>query len=46
MMMMVNLSSSSEALEDVKRELIALGGKLNVSISQLHERVFSAMHRI
>jgi ACT domain-containing protein len=46
MMMMVNLSSSSQALEDVKRELIDLGGKLNVSISLMHEKVFSAMHRI
>ena len=46
MMMMVNLSSSSLALEEVKRELTALGETLNVSISLMHERVFSAMHRI
>ena len=46
MMMMVNLSSSSKALEEVKRELADLGETLNVSISLMHEKVFSAMHRI
>jgi len=46
MMMMVNLSSCSQALEDVKRELTVLGETLNVSISLMHEKVFSAMHRI
>jgi ACT domain-containing protein len=46
MMMMVNLSSSAPALEEVKRELSALGDTLNVSISLMHEKVFSAMHRI
>jgi ACT domain-containing protein len=46
MIMMVNLSSSSKALEEVKQELNSLGEKLNVSISVMHEGVFSAMHRI
>jgi len=46
MMMMVNLSSSSRALEEVKKELVSLGDTLNVSISLMHEKVFSAMHRI
>jgi ACT domain-containing protein len=46
MMMMVNLSSCSKALEEVKQELASLGDSLNVSISMMHERVFSAMHRI
>ncbi|MDR1574591.1 MAG: ACT domain-containing protein [Treponema sp.] len=46
MMMMVNLSSSVKALEDVKRELAELGETMNVSISLMHEKVFSAMHRI
>ena len=46
MMMMVNLSSCSKALEEVKKELDGLGGSLNVSISLMHEKVFSAMHRI
>ena len=46
MMMMVNLSSSSKALEEVKQELYSLGETLNVSISMLHEKVFQAMHRI
>jgi len=46
MMMMVNLNSCSKALEDVKNELSVLGDTLNVSISMMHEKVFSAMHRI
>jgi ACT domain-containing protein len=46
MMMMVDLSSSTGALEAVKKELALLGDSLNVSISVMHEKVFSAMHRI
>jgi ACT domain-containing protein len=46
MMMMVDLSSSAHALESVKAELAELGTAMNVSISVMHERVFSAMHRI
>jgi ACT domain-containing protein len=46
MVMVVDLSSSSKALEDVKRELAVLGESVNVSISLMHEKVFSAMHRI
>jgi len=46
MMMMVNLESCSKALEEVKQELTALGETLNISISLMHEKVFSAMHRV
>ncbi|MDR2304944.1 MAG: ACT domain-containing protein [Treponema sp.] len=46
MMMMVDLSSSTRALETVKQELSKMGEEMNVSISVMHERVFSAMHRI
>ena len=46
MMMSVNLASSSKALEEIKGELISLGETLNVSISLMHEKVFSAMHRV
>jgi ACT domain-containing protein len=46
MMMMVDLSSSAKVLEDVKRELSEMGEAMNVSISMMHEKVFSAMHRI
>jgi ACT domain-containing protein len=46
MMMMVDLSSSTRALEAVKQELSKMGEEMNVSISVMHERVFSAMHRI
>jgi ACT domain-containing protein len=46
MMMMVSLSNSAEPLEEIKEELAQLGKTLGVSISIMHERVFSAMHRI
>ncbi|MDR1447214.1 MAG: ACT domain-containing protein [Treponema sp.] len=46
MMMMVNLSSSASALETVKKDLDRLGETLGVSVSMMHETVFSAMHRI
>jgi len=46
MMMMADLSSSTEDLENIKRELNEMGNSMNVSISLMHEKVFSAMHRI
>jgi len=46
MMMMVSLGEKAKALEEIKKELDALGDTLNVSISLMHEKVFSAMHRI
>jgi ACT domain-containing protein len=46
MMMMADLSKSSKALDAVKTELAALGESMGVSISIMHEKVFSAMHRI
>jgi ACT domain-containing protein len=46
MMMMVDLSQSSKDLQTVKEELSELGASMSVSISVMHERVFSAMHRI
>jgi ACT domain-containing protein len=46
MMMMVDLSQSAKSLEAVKTELSGIGKDMNVSISLMHEGVFSAMHRI
>jgi ACT domain-containing protein len=46
MMMMVDLSLSAKSLETLKEELARQGGTMNVSISIMHEKVFSAMHRI
>jgi ACT domain-containing protein len=46
MMMMVDLAGGTKPLEEVKRELSALGETMGVSISLMHEAVFSAMHRI
>ncbi len=46
MMMMVNLSNSTLNMEEIKHELSELGKTMSVSISILHENVFSAMHRI
>lgn len=46
MMMMADLSKSDISIQDNKNELTALGEELGVSISMMHEQVFSAMHRI
>ncbi|MDR2483310.1 MAG: ACT domain-containing protein [Treponema sp.] len=46
MMMMADLSGGNKPLEEVKAELSQLGASMGVSISLMHERVFSAMHRI
>jgi len=46
MMMMVDLSESKKNLAALKDELASLGDTLNVSISIMNERVFSAMHRL
>ena len=46
MMMMADLSLSASPLEKVKADLSGLGETLGVSISVMHEKVFSAMHRI
>ncbi|MCL2042546.1 MAG: ACT domain-containing protein [Treponema sp.] len=46
MMMVVDLSSAVKALDDVKNELAEMGESFNVSISMMHEKVFSAMHRV
>jgi ACT domain-containing protein len=46
MMMMADISSASAPLETVKQDLGRLGESLGVSISLMHEKVFSAMHRI
>jgi ACT domain-containing protein len=46
MMMMVDLTNSDISIQSNKSELTALGEKLGVSINMMHERVFSAMHRI
>jgi ACT domain-containing protein len=46
MVMMVEFSRDSRSLEAVKAELADLSASLGVSISIMHEKVFSAMHRI
>jgi ACT domain-containing protein len=46
MVMMVDLSRSVKALEEMKAELASLEKSMEVSINIMHEKVFSAMHRI
>ncbi|MFP3089050.1 ACT domain-containing protein [Treponema sp. TIM-1] len=46
MVMMVDLSQGSVSLEKIKEELDEIGKTMKVSISIMHEQVFSAMHRI
>lgn len=45
MMMMVAIEENDN-LSFIKQELSALGEALGVSINLMHEKVFSAMHRI
>jgi len=42
----VDLTGSTISIQDNKTALTTLGDELGVSISMMHERVFSAMHRI
>lgn len=46
MMMMVDLSKSKISIAENKLGLTELGESLGVSVNMMHERVFSAMHRI
>jgi ACT domain-containing protein len=46
MMMMVDMSKGAGNPETIKEELSQMGAAMNVSISLMHEQVFSAMHRI
>jgi ACT domain-containing protein len=46
MMMVVDFSASAKTLETIKNELAEMGDSFNVSISMMHEKVFSAMHRV
>ncbi|MDR2792494.1 MAG: ACT domain-containing protein [Treponema sp.] len=46
MMMMVHLSGEQKDIENIKRGLTAIGDAMNVSISLMHEKVFSGMYRI
>ncbi|HPO02312.1 ACT domain-containing protein [Treponema zuelzerae] len=46
MMMMVDLSKATCAIQETKESLTLLGADLGVSINMMHEQVFTAMHRI
>jgi ACT domain-containing protein len=46
MLMMVDISKNIGRLDVLKQELSEVGKLMNVSISMMHEKVFSAMHRI
>jgi len=46
MMMMVDLSAATLPMEELRVALDELGEQLKVTINIMHEKVFSAMHRI
>ena len=46
MMMMVDLANASVPIEEVRTLMNTLGESLQVEINIMHEKVFSAMHRI
>lgn len=46
MMMMVDMSGSELAMDELRTSLDELGKSMGVDINVMHERVFSAMHRV
>lgn len=46
MMMMVDLQESSISIDELRSKMEELGSQLDVNISIMNEKVFSAMHRI
>lgn len=46
MMMMVDMSGSEIAMDELRTSLDELGSSMGVDINVMHERVFSAMHRV
>lgn len=46
MMMMVDMSGSELAMDELRSSLDELGNSMGVDINVMHERVFSAMHRV
>ena len=46
MMMVVDFGPGAKGLEQIKKELADMGDTFGVSISVMHEKVFSAMHRV
>ncbi|MBO5927019.1 MAG: ACT domain-containing protein [Clostridia bacterium] len=46
MIMLVQVETSTIAIEELKKELDALGNKIGVKIILQHEDIFNAMHRI
>ncbi|MFI3258106.1 MAG: ACT domain-containing protein [Spirochaetales bacterium] len=46
MMMMADIEHSLIPLDELRKKFDALGEEMNVGIHIMHEKVFSAMHRI
>jgi ACT domain-containing protein len=46
MMMMVDLEESKISIDELRSKMEELGSQMDVNISIMNEKVFSAMHRI
>lgn len=46
MIMLVDISKSSDSIDELNQKFKALGEELNLSIRIQHEDIFSSMHRI
>lgn len=46
MMMMADLSGSTETIESLRANMAKLGDEMQVEINIMHEKVFTSMHRI
>lgn len=46
MMMMTDLSSSDIPMDELRKQMLAIGQEMEVEVNVMHEKVFSEMHRI
>lgn len=46
MMMMVDFSNADIAIDELRKSMQKIGSDMQVEINVMHEKVFSAMHRI
>ncbi len=46
MMMMTDLASSDIPMDELRKQMVAIGQEMEVEVNVMNEKVFSEMHRI
>ena len=46
MMMMTDLASSDLSMDELRKQMVAIGQEMEVEVNVMNEKVFSEMHRI